>query len=64
MLSELLKYLRNCYSDCLMLAEDPLAFEVIQLLKYFHDFTKFIHQDTKMPAQSCSNTNIELSSKQ
>ena len=39
-----------------MLAEDPLAPEVIQLLKYFYDFTKFIHQDTKTLAQSCSNT--------
>ena len=39
----LLKYLRNCYSDFLMLTE------VIQLLKYFHDITKVIYQDTKIP---------------
>ena len=30
-----------------MSAEDPLAFEVIYLLKYFHNFKNFIYQDSK-----------------
>ena len=39
-----------------MLAEDPPVPEVIYPLKYFHDFTDFIYQDSKIPAQSWRNT--------
>jgi hypothetical protein len=56
--TKLVKYLKNCYSDHLMLAEDPPVPEMIWLLKYFHDFTEFIYQDSKTPAWSCNNTKI------
>ena len=47
---------RICYSYFLVLAGDPPVLDMIYLAKYFHDFTKFIYQDRKIPAQSCSNT--------
>ena len=63
MVTELVKYLRNYYLDRLMLAEDSPALKVIKLLKYFHDFTEFIHKDSKTPAPSCSNTSTEVGGK-
>ena len=42
-----------------MLAGDPPVLDMIYLLKYFHDFTNFIYQDRKIPAQSFSNTTWE-----
>ena len=60
MVSELLKYLRICYSYFLVLAGDPSVPDMIYLPKYFYDFTKFICQDRKIPVQSCSNTSYEL----
>ena len=62
LVSELLKYLRICYSYFLVLAGDPPVPDMIYLRnlpKYFHDFTNFIYQDRKIPAQSCSNTNFK-----
>ena len=56
LVSELLKYLRICYSDFLVLAGDPPVPDMIYLPKYFHDFTNFIYQDRKIPAQSFNNT--------
>ena len=34
------------------MAEDPLAFDLIYLPKYFQNFTYFISEDTKVPARA------------
>ena len=51
---------RNSYSDRLMLAKDPLAFEVMWLLKYFHNFTCFIYKDSKNTSYGHHNTRLHL----
>jgi hypothetical protein len=44
-----MRYLNNSLLDCLELAENPLAFDLIYLHKYLQMFSYFISQDIEVP---------------